>query len=53
MKRTEEEIYDVIDACIESENTGESKYPAMTYEQGVRAALEWVNGDTDDNPMED
>lgn len=53
MNRTEEEISKVLDACIESENTGESKYPGMTYEQGVRAALEWVTGDTDDNPMED
>jgi hypothetical protein len=30
-----------------------SKYPGMTYEEGVRAALEWVTGDVDDHPMEE
>jgi len=30
-----------------------SKYPGMSYEEGVRAALEWVTGDVDDHPMEE
>lgn len=32
---------------------GRSRYPAMSYEEGVEAALAWVIGDTDENPMED
>lgn len=32
---------------------GGSKYPAMTYEEGVVAALLWVLGEGDEKPMED
>jgi hypothetical protein len=31
---------------------GPSKWPGMTYEEGVRSALMWAAGDGD-NPMED
>lgn len=52
MTRTEEEINDLLNKCAESEDTGESKYPGMTYEQGIKAAIEWLTGDTDDNPLD-
>lgn len=32
---------------------GVPKWPGMTYEQGVEAALLWVLGDSDDPPIED
>ena len=41
---TQDEINSVIDWSAKSEEEGSSKYPGMTYEQGVRAALEWING---------
>ncbi len=52
MNRTEDEINDVLNRCIESEETGESQWPGMTYEQGVKAALEWVQG-YGEHPLED
>jgi len=52
MTPTEEQIDEVINQCVESEETGESRWPGMTYEQGVRAALEWIQG-YGENPMED
>lgn len=30
-----------------------SKYPGMSYEEGVQAALDWVLGNTGVPPMED
>lgn len=30
-----------------------SRWPGMSYEQGVEAGIQWLVGDTDDNPMED
>ena len=44
MKVIEEEMDAVINDCVESEENGESRWPGMTYEQGVKAALEWVQG---------
>lgn len=32
---------------------GPSKWAGMTYEQGVRAALDWVLGDDDIKPISD
>ena len=52
MNRTEDEINDVLNRCIVSEETGESQWPGMTYEQGVKAALEWVQG-YGEHPLED
>lgn len=55
-KPTEKEIRDTTDDAIAAEcNAMEegSRYPGMTYEQGVAAAMRWVNGDTQDHPLED
>lgn len=32
---------------------GASRWPAMTYEQGVDVALRWALGETDEDPMDD
>lgn len=53
IKVTDREIDDVIDQCIESEGTGQSKFSGMTYEQGVRAAIDWILGDEEMGPLED
>lgn len=39
---TENEIDNVLNECMEKEELGETKYPGMTYEQGIKAALEWA-----------
>lgn len=52
MKPSEEEINDVLNKCTESEEEGASRWPGMTYEQGVKAATEWMQG-YGENPMQD
>ena len=44
---TEDEIYDMIDNCNDALENG-SSFNGMSYEDGVKAALEWVN--TGENP---
>lgn len=40
--KTQTEIDELYDRCIESENTGASAYGGMTYEQGIKATLDWL-----------
>lgn len=49
-KPTNDEIDDVIDWCLEAEESG-TNYSGMTYEQGVRVAIDWMRGDGE-NPKE-
>jgi hypothetical protein len=49
---TESEIDDVLNQCMETADNGGSKFPGMSYEQGVQAALEWMRGDGT-NPLDD
>lgn len=51
--REDDEINEVLNKACESEDNGRSQWPGMTYEQGVKAAIDWITGATDDNPMED
>lgn len=51
-RRTEAEIEGVLGACEEAADTGESRYPGKSYEQGVEAALTWAFGMSNDHPTE-
>ena len=51
--RTEQEIWDLLNQCADAEETGGSKYPGMSYEQGIKAAIEWIIGDINDHPIND
>lgn len=42
--KDESEIQKVVDDAADRANAG-SKYPGMSYEEGIRAALEWVLDD--------
>lgn len=53
MQPTEEEIDEVIVACVESEERGRSRWPGMSYEQGVLAALLWADDRSQPHPLED
>ncbi len=44
--KTQDQIEDILFSI--NENIP-SKYPGMTYEQGITEALAWVLGETDDN----
>jgi len=50
-ERTQEEINQQTDKAAETEDN--SKYPGMSYEAGVRAALDWVTGQSEEQPMEE
>lgn len=53
LPRTEQEIETVLDAAIAVTSTGQTRWRGMTYEEGIRNALQWVLGESDDDPMED
>lgn len=44
VQRTDDQVNDLLNRCAEAEETGESAYPGMTYEQGIKAAIEWLEG---------
>ena len=49
IKRTAEEIDEQMNRAREEEDGG-SRYPGMTYEQGIRAAIDWITTDGGDEP---
>jgi hypothetical protein len=49
--RGRKEIDALIDRVIERKESGKH-YWGMSYEEGVRNALEWVLENTDDDPLE-
>lgn len=51
MKPTQSEIREVLDICFEVECEEREGLWGMSYEQGVQAAIEWMQGDGD-NPFE-
>ena len=52
MEPDQDAINDVLNECAEQEAAGRSRWPGMTYEQGVDAAIRWMQGEGQ-NPMED
>ena len=50
--RSQEEIDAQLNKATDGIDEG-SKWPGMSYEQGVQAALLWVTGGWNDKPMED
>ena len=46
---TDREINEVLDWCMDAEADG-THYHGMTYEQGVRAAIEWLRGEGEGDP---
>lgn len=51
--RTEEEIEKVYAQAIKSEETGQTKFTGMTFEQGVIAMYDWLTRPSSENPFED
>lgn len=51
--RTDQEIWDLLNQCAEVEEAGSSNYPGMSYEQGIKVAIEWIIGDVKDHPIND
>ncbi len=53
IKPTDVEIDEQLNKAYEQEEKGGSKWPGMSYEQGVRTAIDWITGNTDELPIED
>jgi len=51
--KPKEEIIEELAFAEDAIDGEENKFFGMTYEQGVKAALEWVLDYTDERPMED
>lgn len=49
--RNAEDLNGQVNTAYESIDVIGSKYPTMSYEQGVVATLDWVLGNTDIAPM--
>ena len=43
------EVNEVIDWATQGEANG-TQFPGMSYEEGVRAAIDWMAGNTDERP---
>jgi hypothetical protein len=52
-ERTPGEVQDQIDEAADSMAEGGSRWPGMSYEEGVLAALRWLVGESFQKPMED
>lgn len=52
-KPTQEQIDEQLNLAAEAVDEGQSKWPGMTYEQGVDNAIRWMTGESDQPPMED
>ena len=53
IKRTDEEIDNLMNRVGDQVNKGGSKYPGMTYEDGLREMLDWLTADEPEaDPLE-
>ena len=54
--KTVEEIEALLDKAVDLEYAGDASFSGMTYEQGIRSALEWVlselPAEEDESPLE-
>lgn len=53
---TEDQVQEQIDKSYGDDEqmlSGASRWPGMTYEQGVQNALNWVLGNADTGPMDE
>lgn len=50
--RTDAEIDEQLNIAADGINDG-SKYPGMSYEDGIQAFADWLFGDTDEKPFEE
>lgn len=48
--RTQKEIEVQLRECLEAETEG-SKYPGLTYEEGIKALYAWLIGETENYPL--
>ena len=52
MRPSQDEINEVLGKAAEAENEGTTRWIGMSYEMGVRAAIEWMLDSSMGNPLE-
>ena len=52
IEQLSEDIDDVLNRCSEAEEDGRTDVPGMTYEQGVKAGIEWLTNREASGPLE-
>jgi hypothetical protein len=50
--RSNKQVDDLLNKCSEQEDEGGSAFPGMTYEQGVKAGIEWIMNEDSEYPLE-
>jgi hypothetical protein len=51
--KSQKDIDDLLNKCMAAEDEGTTKYPGMTYEQGVTAGIRWLMEHGQPHPLED
>jgi len=51
--RTDQEIKQLLNECEEAENMGITRFPKMTYEQGIKEAIQWLSCYSNTDPLDD
>lgn len=49
---TKDELWELLNSCADSEDTGHTDFPGLTYEQGIKAGIEWAMGENSDHPLD-
>ena len=53
MRPTEKQIKEQLDKAFDGIESGSSRYPGMSYEEGVNNAISWMLGDYADPPFDE
>lgn len=51
--RTDQEINQLLNQCTEAEEMSTTKFPGMSYEQGIKEAINWLTGNSICNPLDE
>ena len=53
MEKTEQELNDLYGKVMDSEAEHRgTKWSGMSYEDGIKATIDWMQGNSDNDPME-
>lgn len=52
INQPEKEIRELVQKCEDKEMEGDTYFRGMTYEQGILAAIRWLEGSQEENPLD-
>lgn len=50
---TDNDLNELYDWAVNQDEGGTSHYPGMSYEDGIKAVIDWIEGNTDRPDLED